>query len=206
MLLTEFFENYYYTTQQIVQHTGVSEQTLLDWQSSHLIPNADYHLKNKIQSSSFFGIYDVIEEKAYFARGYTKWIELVKKMDKPSSAQAFTVFYQHYAKALTDIAAKGISIPSEYFETLDEAIQDHWQLFLAGKYGVLTANGFIHEIVTLELIEYLSTNLDEKTMMANIKELRRLLERVISYPPKQLHCESPSLSLLAKLNTYETKA
>lgn len=197
MAISEYFEDYFYSLKQLSLHTGVKEHTLNEWQDACILPSAAYHLKNQVQSSSFFGICDFNEELEYYARGYTKWIDLLKNHSELSSAQAYTLFYQQYAKSVNDLAAKGFELNAEYFENLEEQIQNHWQLFLAGKYGVITANGFIHEIVALEAVDYLVNNCeigDEQ-----LSKCLRLLERTLSYPPQQLNCVSNAHKLLKRL-------
>jgi hypothetical protein len=198
MVISEYFENYFYSLKQLASHTFVKEQQLCDWIELCILPNAAYHLKNQVQSSSFFGITDFSEEKEYFARGYTKWIELIKPYSELSSAQAYSIFYQQYAKCVNDLSLKGLEFSSDYFEDLEDRIQDHWQLFLSGKYGVITANGFIHEIVALESVDYLAKNteLTEEQMAKCV----RLLERCLSYPPSQLNCISQAHKLLKSLS------
>lgn len=201
MIISEYFENYFYSLKQLASHTFVKEQQLSDWIDLCILPNAAYHLKNQVQSSSFFGITDFNEEKEYFARGYTKWIELIKPYSDLSSAQAYSVFYQQYAKCVNDLSLKGLEFNSDYFENLEERIQDHWQLFLAGKYGVITANGFIHEIVALESVDFLVKNTELND--DQLKKCIRLLERSLSYPPAQLNCVSNSHKLLNNLNNAQ---
>jgi hypothetical protein len=206
MLLSEYFDDYFYSLKQLSQHANITEEMLLDWQEQCLLPNAAYHIKNHLQSSSFFGLCDFIEEKEYYPRGYTKWIELLKRMDNPSSAQAYTLFYQNYAKAVTDLAQAGLQIPSDFFDELEERIQNQWQLFLAGKYGVITANGFIHEIVAIELTDYLFTAnemSDDKHYDEFKSQAIRLLERTLSFPPQKLNFTSQAHNTLEKLKSYE---
>lgn len=197
MLLSEYFEDYFYSLKQLAQYCSVSEECLLQWQSDCLLPNAAYHIKNQVQSSSFFGLHDFTEEKEYYPRGYTKWIDTIKHLESPSSAQAFTLFYQQYAKTINDLVSSGVAIDNEYFESFEENIQNQWQFFLAGKYGVITANGFIHEIAALELAEYLACQ--EDTDDQQTKHCIRLFERNLCFAPKQLNFTSNAHQTLERL-------
>ncbi|KZN38604.1 hypothetical protein N480_13195 [Pseudoalteromonas luteoviolacea S2607] len=152
MRLSEYLKTNFYDTQELCSLLKIDSSQLQLWQDSSLFPNASYSIENQIKCSSYLGLYECIEITEYYPRGLTEWAQTLIKNSVTQSSHAFELFQQKYIMTLQACAQKGIASQDDRFsEDIVEHIQQVWQQFLCSKYGVISLNGLIEEVVFIDL-------------------------------------------------------
>ena len=152
MRLSRFLATHFYHSEELCQALAIDEETLLHWQDSGLFPKPSYCIKNQLSCSSFSGLYECEEYDDYYPRGCVNWGQGLAKQKISSSSHAFDYFAQQYMTALGKLAQQGFEFSDELFGCeIEEHLQQVWQQFLCSKYGSLTQNGLIDEIVAVDI-------------------------------------------------------
>ncbi|WP_125718231.1 DUF6058 family natural product biosynthesis protein [Pseudoalteromonas rubra] len=185
MRLTHHLSTHFFSADELCSALGVAPDQLMHWQEMCIFPNASYSLENQIKCSSYLGLYECVEHTDYYPRGAELWGQLLLKHQVEQSSHAYELFQQKYVQVLSKCAQQGlVSQDSRFNEDLPEHIQQSWQQFLCSKYGVISQNGLIEEIVYIDLGRALVDTLTE--------------DRTASYIPAQHRAEL--LSALKLLN------
>ncbi|MFU2511924.1 DUF6058 family natural product biosynthesis protein [Pseudoalteromonas sp. ASV78] len=152
MRLSRFLATHFYHSEELCQALAIDEDTLMHWQDSGLFPKPSYCIKNQLSCSSFSGLYECEEYDDYYPRGCVNWGQGLAKQKISSSSHAFDYFAQQYMTALSKLAQQGFEFSDELFGCeIEEHLQQVWQQFLCSKYGSLTQNGLIDEIVAVDI-------------------------------------------------------
>lgn len=193
MTLFEYLSNHYYDQTQLLQSCQVDEETLLQWQEKGLFPKPAYRLNSEIECSSYYGLHKCTEYWDYFARGYDKWAKLLLSQTEISASKAYEIFYHKYCNHLSLLAQQGLYSQDECFnDDLHEHVQNQWQHFLNGKFGLITQNGLIEEIVEVELaINIISTVTELNTKKELDDEERQIVRLAIKKLSKSLSHFAP---------------
>jgi hypothetical protein len=190
MSLLTYLNSYYYTSETLCQGLKITSDVLFHWQESGIFEKPSYSIQNKIVSNSYSGIYECEEYTDYYPRGSVLWGRTLIKHSIHSSVQAFELFYAQYTSLLNSLAQKGFETRAEEFnDDLAERIQNSWQQFLCSKYGVITQNGNIEEIVYTdfakavvnELTDNLSVSSIQLELRPRLTEALKLLNQVLSH-------------------------
>ncbi|WP_261594950.1 DUF6058 family natural product biosynthesis protein [Pseudoalteromonas holothuriae] len=199
MSLLNHLNTHFYRTEELCHGLKISAEQLYDWQQTGLFPKPSYSIQNQIKCSSFLGLYECEEFTDYYPRGCTQWgLDLIKHKIS-SSAQAYELFYQHYTQSLSKCQQQGFECHDECFsDDLCEQIQTAWQQYLCSKYGVLSQNGLIEELVHIELGRVIVDEITEgrSSPSVSIEQRPRLLQaikllnRAFSHPAKHEHNHS----------------
>ena len=192
MSLFEYLSNYYFDQAALLQNCQIDEDTLSNWQDKGLFPKPAYRLKSQIECSSYYGLHQCTEYWDYYPRGYVKWAKLLNSKPELTSSQAFELFFTQYGQHLNALAQQGLICSNESFnDEFAEHVQSQWQHFLNGKFGLLTQNGFVEEIVETEVAISLISDI---TQLHSKPELNSDEKQVIRTAVKKL---SKSLSHFA---------
>ncbi|MGO2076677.1 MAG: DUF6058 family natural product biosynthesis protein [Pseudoalteromonas sp.] len=181
MRLSKFLATYFYTAEELCHALAIDEETLLHWQQSSLFPKPSYCIQSQLECSSYSGIYQCEEYDDYYPRGSVNWGQHLLKHKVDSSSQAFNYFAQHYSSQLTKLTQQGFAISEDLFGSeIEEHLQQVWQQFLCSKYGVLTQNGLIEEIVQLDIAKLLIDDITElRTKIGLDQEERQALHKAL---------------------------
>ncbi|NOU50164.1 hypothetical protein HG263_06365 [Pseudoalteromonas sp. JBTF-M23] len=193
MSLLNYLNTYFYHTDELCHALKIDAEQLFDWQQQGLFPKPSYSIQNQIKCSSFLGIYECEEFTDYYPRGSAQWgLDLIKhKVTNP--AHAYELFYQQYMQSLSKCQQQGFSCQDDRFnDDLCEQVQNAWQQFLCSKYGTISQNGLVEELVQIELGRAIVDEItDERTASSINQELRptllqaiKLLNRAFSHPAK----------------------
>jgi hypothetical protein len=186
MRLSHYLANHFYQTHELCQALSIDEDTLEQWQQSSLFPKPSYCIKSQLSCSSYSGLYECEEYDDYYPRGYVNWGQGLIKHKIDSSSHAFNYFAQQYSGHLTKLTQQGFKFKEELFGCeIEEHVQQVWQQFLCSKYGALTQNGMVEEIVAVDMGRLLVDDITELRTKASLDQQERL----------QLH---PAMKLLNK--------
>ncbi|BBN83386.1 hypothetical protein PA25_33710 [Pseudoalteromonas sp. A25] len=193
MSLLNHLNTHFYHTEELCQALKIDTEQLFEWQQQGLFPKPSYSIQNQIKCSSFLGLYECEEFTDYYPRGCAQWgLDLIKHKAS-SSSHAYELFYQQYIYSLSKCQQQGFICQSERFsDDLSEQIQNAWQQFLCSKYGAISQNGLIEELVQIELGRAIVDEITEERTASSISPALRpqllqaikLLNRAFSHPAK----------------------
>lgn len=190
MRLSQYLTTHFYHTYELCQALNIDADKLEHWQQQSVFPKPSYCIKNQLSCSSYSGLYECEEYDDYYPRGCVNWGQGLIKQKIDSSSQAFNYFAQQYTASLTKLAQQGFEFNEELFGCeIEEHVQQVWQQFLCSKYGVLTQNGLIDEIVAVDIGRLVVDDITELRSKAGLDQDERaklhpaikLLNRALSH-------------------------
>jgi len=190
MRLSQYLTTHFYHTDELCQALNIDADKLEHWQQQSVFPKPSYCIKNQLSCSSYSGLYECEEYDDYYPRGCVNWGQGLIKQKIDSSSQAFSYFAQQYTASLTKLAQQGFEFNEELFGCeIEEHVQQVWQQFLCSKYGVLTQNGLIDEIVAVDIGRLVVDDITELRSKAGLDQDERaklhpaikLLNRALSH-------------------------
>jgi len=190
MRLSQYLTTHFYHTDELCQALNIDADKLEHWQQQSVFPKPSYCIKNQLSCSSYSGLYECEEYDDYYPRGCVNWGQGLIKQKIDSSSQAFNYFAQQYTASLTKLAQQGFEFNEELFGCeIEEHVQQVWQQFLCSKYGVLTLNGLIDEIVAVDIGRLVVDDITELRSKAGLDQDERaklhpaikLLNRALSH-------------------------
>ncbi|ALS35032.1 hypothetical protein PTRA_b0574 [Pseudoalteromonas translucida KMM 520] len=190
MRLSQYLTTHFYHTDELCQALNIDADKLEHWQQQSVFPKPSYCIKNQLSCSSYSGLYECEEYDDYYPRGCVNWGQGLIKQKIDSSSQAFNYFAQQYTASLTKLAQQGFEFNEELFSCeIEEHVQQVWQQFLCSKYGVLTQNGLIDEIVAVDIGRLVVDDITELRSKAGLDQDERaklhpaikLLNRALSH-------------------------
>ncbi|MBB1269900.1 DUF6058 family natural product biosynthesis protein [Shewanella sp. SR44-3] len=150
MELMNYLNEHFFTQQQLLDISKVSQQDLLSYQQQGLMPKCSYQLRLQLQSDSFFGLHHEEQTIEYYAKGYAAWLGLIQVSSSVSAV--FEVFATRYKMALEDLKRQGHSTSNAKVNAeFDAHIKQEWAHFLNGIYGLCTRSGLPEDIAAKEL-------------------------------------------------------
>ncbi len=180
MDLINYLNENYYTKQQLLDLTKISEAELSYFQEKKVMPTRSYKLSLNYSSDSFFGEFNNQNEIEYYAKGYSSWIGMLKVT--ANLQDIFPIFSQRYAKSISELKEAGFtSKNAKVNSNLELHIEEEWGHFLNGIYGLCTKSGLPEDIAGKELaVLQISETLEldkEKIDLAQLTKAVNLLDK-----------------------------
>ncbi|MFC3033838.1 DUF6058 family natural product biosynthesis protein [Pseudoalteromonas fenneropenaei] len=152
MSLTHYLTTHFYTTTELCAALRIDASQLEQWQEAKLFPKPSYCLQNHIKCSSYLGFYECEEWQDYYPRGAANWGQTLLKQKVMQASSAFELFAQSYLATLSKVVQQGVECQDPRFsDELDDHLQQVWQQYLCSKYGVISQNGLVEEVVYIDL-------------------------------------------------------
>ena len=150
MDLIRYLDSHFLTKAELLDKSKLKESELRAFQQLNLMPKCSYQLALSYQCDSFFGEHSEQHKTEYYAKGYTSWIGILKSLKEPQNVYA--IFSQRYKDTITSLKEAGFNTKEEKLNAkLDLHIEEEWQHFLSGIYGLCTKSGLPEDIATKEL-------------------------------------------------------
>ncbi|WP_105169629.1 DUF6058 family natural product biosynthesis protein [Pseudoalteromonas sp. T1lg23B] len=193
MSLLNHLNTHFYRTEELCHALKIDTDQLAQWQDCGLFPKPSYSIQNQIKCSSFLGLYECEEFTDYYPRGCAQWGVDLSKHKVSNAAQAYELFFQQYTQSLNRCQQQGFHCQDERFsDDLCEQIQSAWQQYLCSKYGVISQNGLVEELVHIELGRAIVDEITEERTAPSINpqdrpallQALKLLNRAFSHPVK----------------------
>ncbi|MCO7190538.1 MULTISPECIES: DUF6058 family natural product biosynthesis protein [unclassified Pseudoalteromonas] len=190
MRLSQHLNTHFFSAEELCSTLRITQDQLLNWQELCIFPNASYSLENQIKCSSYLGLYECVEHTEFYPRGAEQWGQQLLKHQVEQSSHAYELFQQKYTQTLSKCAQQGlVSHDCRFNEDLPEHIQQSWQQYLCSKYGVISQNGLVEEVVYIDLGRALVDALTEERTASHIAPEHRaellsalkLLNRALSH-------------------------
>ncbi|MGB0893813.1 MAG: DUF6058 family natural product biosynthesis protein [Parashewanella sp.] len=176
MELINYLQSNFYTKQELLEISKVTETEFSDFQSIGLMPQCSYELELNLQSNSFFGLHRETQKIEFYAKGYSSWLAIILSLKSPQDI--YNLFSERYKSALKTLYKQGHSANSiKLTSKLNEHIQEEWDHFINGIYGLCTKSGLPEDIAAKELaILEINELLDEENISGDF--LEKLIQAV----------------------------
>jgi hypothetical protein len=147
--LIKYLNKHFFTKQELLDITKVTEQDLSKYQENGVMPKCSYKLSLNLKSDSFFGLHSDEQEIEYYAKGYSSWLAIIESLN--STEAIYSVFANRYKIAIKNLKQQGhYSSNSKITSELNDHIKEEWNHFLNGIYGLCTKSGLPEDIAAKE--------------------------------------------------------
>mgnify|MGYP000610323971 CR=1 FL=1 len=150
MELIKYLNEHFFTKQELLDISKVTEQDFLKYQENGAMPKCSYKLSLNLTSDSYFGLHSNEQEIEYFAKGYSSWLAIIQSLK--SAESVYLIFSERYKNAIKNLKEKGHSSSNPKITSgLNGHIKEEWPHFLNGTYGLCTQSGLPEDIAAKEL-------------------------------------------------------
>lgn len=190
-----YIQSTFLTFELLTELSGVSPERLHAFMDAGCLPGPAYRVSGPCQISSFFGDHEERIELQYFPRAYVAKATMLERsglslQDLAKSEKAS--FFKLYAETLEALGAQTFGLGSLFGPSgmVDGAeanalLENEWQAYLDGTYGLCTRTASATEIATKEAmiakIKYLTAVIDagsQGQLVADLKQAVDLLDQV----------------------------
>ena len=128
MELINYLNENYYTKQQLLDLTKISETELNHFQQQKVMPTCSYKLALNYSTDSVFGEFTQKSDIEYYAKGYLSWLGMLKITTELDNV--FPIFSQRYRQAIAQLKLAGFHSNDEKVNAkFDLHIEEEWQNF-----------------------------------------------------------------------------
>jgi len=174
--LIKYLNDHYFTKQELLEVSKVTEKMLRTYQENKVMPKCSYKLKLNLECESFFGLHGDKQEIEYYAKGYSSWLAIAQQLG--STEAVYSVFSNRYKAALATLHEQGhVSSDVKITSGLNTHIKEEWSYFLDGVYGLCTKSGLPEDIAAKEL-SILEINALSEQETLSIEQHRQLVRAV----------------------------
>lgn len=161
MALIEYLHTHFLTREQLLEQSATSSETLAHYQAEGMMPAPAYKIAAVLTCHSFFGVHRESEELTFYAKGYVSWLKNLAACNGKTEARS--LFDGRYRRQLQVLETAGFTIQHPKIgRNLDRHLDQEWEHFLAGTYGLCTRSGLPEDIAAKEvailIIEAFLTN------------------------------------------------
>lgn len=170
--LIKYLNDHFYSKQELLEVSKVSECDFKRYQDDELMPQASYKLMLNVSSDSFFGLYTEDNEIEYYAKGYASWLGVIQSLQLKE--KVYSVFATRYRNTIESLKAEGHESANEKINSnLSFHIEEEWTHFINGIYGLCTKSGLPEDIASKEFAIIEINELTE-TPALNEEEIQQL--------------------------------
>lgn len=150
MDLIKYLNDNFYTRQELLDVSKITELQFSDFQKQSVMPACSYKLKLNLISDSFFGEHTQSDDIEYYAKGYVAWLGSLQVLS--NTKDAYSLFSDRYKIKIKQLNNDGfVSKDTKLNQALDLHIQEEWGHFLNGIYGLCTKSGLPEDIASKEV-------------------------------------------------------
>jgi hypothetical protein len=147
MELIHYLTQHLFTTAQLLDRCGIDAARLGQLQQRRIMPGPSYRIRLDIGCESFFGLHTEQAALDYYSKGCATWFGQAAGLE--DEAQARAIFADRYTKRLDELAASGIAPSAPSFAGVDR-LNEEWNAFLDGTYGLCTVSGLPEDVAAKE--------------------------------------------------------
>lgn len=201
MKLFKYLTKYFYTEQELVEHSNISLAELVQWQNHRMMPACSYHLALSVTCESFITAHQSSQQLKFYNKGYVKWLELLTADDDCDEHTLFDLFSSRYNQQIITLKQQGFYCNSpKMTNLLAEHINQEWQDFLQGVYGLCTKSGLPEDIASKELAISIISELTAQTALNT--EQKDLIKKAINLLDKASAAFAPHEVKLSSREKY----
>lgn len=138
------------------------------WQQSKLFPQPSYITKKTYDITSYFGTFEFNDVDKWYPVGLCEWVDLIRTVGEDFDALK-DIFINRYKSKVNELNLCGLS-DDIYMNTstFDRHLEDEWQHFLNGTYGVCTKDCSPEQIATKDLTVRVIDRITDKQQASTI--------------------------------------
>ncbi len=176
MELINYLNQNFYSKAEFLQRAGLTAEKLAQLQSLKVMPLASHKIQLTVACDSLLGDYHNVQTIEYYAKGYLPWLVDISALDIQQSAQS--LFTDRYKLKLQQLQGEGfINTDINLQDNFNSFVEQEWQHFLQGTYGLCTKSGLPEDIAAKELAVMIIKQLTEKESL-NTMEINKLEKAV----------------------------
>jgi len=150
MQLINYLNKHFLTKDDLLTLSATSESEFELLQNNKLMPACSYKLAVSTNCNSFFGEHNEQQKVEYYAKGYSSWLGILHSIKE--SDDVFLIFSKRYKQKLIELKLQGIvSKDNKVNAGIDQHINEEWQHFINGTYGLCTKSGLPEDIASKEV-------------------------------------------------------
>ncbi len=148
--LSECLGKNFYTKERLLEIAKVSDAEFSEFQEKRVMPCCSYQLSQTLKVKSFFGEHTEQEAVEFYAKGYASWLGIIQSTAQEK--EVFLVFSERYRKQILQLKRQGIVSRNPKLNTaINQHIEEEWEHFIKGIYGLCTRSGLPEDIAAREL-------------------------------------------------------
>lgn len=175
----KYLEENFLSLEDLAEQSGISMEKLGAYIEKKMIPRASYKVRQNHEISSALGDSYILEsETSYFPKSY---VDLAQGLENRSTEETKKEFIDKMKNYLLDHQAKEIAYKNAVSDSgkLDAALEEEWNHYLNGIYGICTLNATPEEIIEKEvavkkLQNFLADN-EVEDLLAKKSELEQII-------------------------------
>lgn len=172
MELIKYLNECFFTKQELLDISKITEQEFVKYQESGVMPKCSYKIILNLKSDSFLGLHSEEQEIEYYAKGYSSWLVTIHSIN--STDIIYSAFVKRYKAKIEHLIEQGHSTNNPKLNSdIELHIEEEWRHFLNGTYGLCTKSGLPEDIAAKELATLEINELSDKTEL-NKEQLNRL--------------------------------
>ncbi|MEJ6473944.1 DUF6058 family natural product biosynthesis protein [Pseudoalteromonas piscicida] len=149
MELLSYLQTHFITKESLLRESQLSHLELAMLIEKRLMPKAAYKLTLKLECDSFFGEHSDESNLEFYPQGALVWLGAVSQLT--DETQAFALFSKRYKDQLHRLKAQGLNPQdTKLNQDIDAHLENEWQHFLGGIYGLCTKTGLPEDIANKE--------------------------------------------------------
>lgn len=177
----KYIENNYLEAEEVIRIMKLTSDKLNQLIEDKLIPEPSYIINSEINiSSSLNDNYKVVTSKKYFPKSILKYIENNMLENNPEKfksefkEQLLSILKSHKHKvfAYGNVFDENEKINNE---KINQALEEEWNYFCKGVYGICTLNNNENDIIEKEIaVKRILDFIEKKSSLRTIEELNRV--------------------------------
>lgn len=182
----DYLHQEYINEDHILSKLETSSPTIKKLQREKKVPKPTYEVSLKVQLKAPNIQTSNQTTSRFYPKGFENWVKLVlENADATTPFEQFQHQYKTQIHTLKHIYIFPNSVEEQY--TADDVIEEKWNDFLAGKFGLSTNSGLPKDIATLtialEMIRYLTQDCSKDELaedeLLRVKHWVNCLEEII---------------------------
>jgi len=153
----KYISDNYIEFEEVIKIANISSEKLNELIENKLVPNASYVINSEIViSSSLNDSHKVVLEKKYFHPSILQYIKENAEISNPEKFKI--IFKENLLENLKNHAHKTFAYGNVFDENgviddqkIDEALEEEWNYFCKGVYGICTLNNNENDIIEKEI-------------------------------------------------------
>ncbi|VUS90870.1 DUF6058 family natural product biosynthesis protein [Klebsiella spallanzanii] len=169
-MIEKYLKEFFVSEDKFVEEGGITAETLSIWQASRIFPMPSYVTETESVINSFFGTHRYVEMVKWYPNQLDAWTRLIRSFDF-SKGSVEVYFKKRYMNKIIELKSIGI-YDSIYDDcgSREVILQEVWQHFLDGTYGVCTKNCTPEQIATKDVATNVINKLTDRQKKITIAE------------------------------------
>ncbi|HEI9791923.1 TPA: hypothetical protein SLN52_000692 [Serratia marcescens] len=166
--IENYLENNFIIERDFVEISDISILDLIVWQEHKIFPRPSYTSETEFCVNSFFGPHKITNQRSWYCKGLLEWIPQIRSCNY-DSIEIKNSFLNRYMDEIVELGNLGLQ--ASIFQnsmTSRKHLDDVWNDFLKGYYGVCTKTSSPEQIAAKNLTTTIIDNITKKQSKCSI--------------------------------------